>query len=92
VLEAMYSGLPVVITKNVGISPSVEKAEAGLVIEKDERQLAEAILKILNNPDLAQKISEAGKKLTEKEFSWPEIAEKFINEYSEIINFKHQGL
>jgi len=92
VLEAMYFGLPVIITKYVGISPSIKKAGAGLVINKDEKQLAEAILKILNNPDLAKKISEAGKKLTEKEFSWPEIAEKFINEYGEIINFKHHSL
>ena len=92
VLEAMYFGLPVIITKYVGISPSIKKAGAGLVINKDEKQLTEAILKILNNPDLAKKISEAGKKLTEKEFSWPEIAEKFINEYGEIINFKHHSL
>ncbi|NCN53226.1 glycosyltransferase family 4 protein, partial [Candidatus Wolfebacteria bacterium] len=83
---------PVIITKYVGISPSIKKAGAGLVINKDEKQLTEAILKILNNPDLAKKISEAGKKLTEKEFSWPEIAEKFINEYGEIINFKHHSL
>ena len=81
VIEAMYFGLPVVITRNVGISPSVERIGAGIVIDKDEEQLTGAILKILNNPDLAAKMGEAGRKLVETEFSWPEIAENFIEEY-----------
>ena len=85
VVEAMSFGLPVVITKNVGIAPNIEKAGAGLVIEKDVNQLAEAILKILDNPDLSQKMGERGKYLTETEFSWPNIADEFIKEYSEII-------
>lgn len=85
VVEAMYFGLPVVITKNVGISPSVEKAQAGLVINKDENQLVEAILKILNNPDLAKKMGENGKKLVREEFNSDKIADKWINEYKMII-------
>ena len=85
VVEAMAAGLPVVITKNVGVAPSVERAGAGIVIEKDEKQLTEAILKILENPQLAKKMGEQGKKLVETEFSWPEIAEKFAAEYEKLI-------
>jgi glycosyltransferase involved in cell wall biosynthesis len=85
VLEALYFGLPVIITKYVGISPSINKAGAGLVIEKDEKQLTEAIVKILDNPTLAEQMGKNGKKLVETEFSWPEIAESFIKEYNEII-------
>ena len=84
VIEAMYFGLPVIITKNVGISPSVEKSGAGIVIEKDEKQLTEAILRILNNPDLAKKIGERGKRLVETEFSWPEIASRFMEAYKNL--------
>ena len=62
VVEAMAAGLPVVITKNVGVAPSVERAGAGIVIEKDEKQLTEAILKILENPQLAKKMGEQGEK------------------------------
>lgn len=85
VLEAMCFGLPVIITKNVGIVPSVEKAGGGLVINKDEHQLAEAILKILNNSDLAKKIGENGKKLVKTEFSWPKIAEEFLEAYKGLL-------
>jgi len=85
VLEAMYFGLPVIITKYVGISPSIKKAGAGLVINKDEKQLAEAILKILDNPDLAKKMGEAGKQLVKTEFSSEKVAEKWIEEYRNLI-------
>ncbi|NCN53227.1 glycosyltransferase [Candidatus Wolfebacteria bacterium] len=85
VLEAMYFGLPVVITENVGIAPAIARASAGLVIKKDINELAEAILKILKNPDLAKKMGEAGRQLVRKEFSWSQIAEKFIKEYDNLI-------
>ena len=85
VVEAMYFGLPVVITKGVGISPSINKVGAGIVIEKNEKQLTEAILKILNNPDLAKKMGENGRKLVEKEFSCDGVAEKWIKEYNNLF-------
>jgi glycosyltransferase involved in cell wall biosynthesis len=85
VVEAMSFSLPVVITKNVGISPSVEKAGAGIVIDKDEKQLAEAILKILNNSKLAKEMGERGRKLVEAEFSAEKAAERWIEEYSKLL-------
>ncbi|MEK7555446.1 MAG: glycosyltransferase [Patescibacteria group bacterium] len=84
-LEAMYFGLPVVITKNVGISPSVEKVSAGIVVEKDERQLSGAILRILQNLELGKEMGERGKRLVEEEFSCQSVAERFIKAYNELI-------
>ena len=86
VIEAMVCKLPVIITKGVGISKKVEKAGAGIVIEKDERQLIEAILKILENPQMGKEMWQRCKKLVEKEFSSEKVAEKWIEEYNEIIN------
>ncbi len=85
VVEAMAAELPVVITKGVGISNEVEKAGAGIVVEKDVNQVAEAILKILNNPELAKKMGENGRKLVETEFSGEKVAEKWIEEYNKIL-------
>ena len=86
VVESMACGTAVVITKNVGVAPSVERVGTGIVIEKDERQLTEAILKILGNPKIAVEMGKRGRELVEKEFFWPEIAEKFMKEYNVIIN------
>jgi glycosyltransferase involved in cell wall biosynthesis len=85
VVEAMACGLPVVIAKNVGIAPSVERAVAGIVVEKSVNQLTLAILKILDSPNLAKRIGENGRRMVETEFSWPEIAGAFINEYNSLI-------
>ena len=85
VVEAMYSCLPVVITKYVGIAPEIIKNNAGIVIKKSEKELTEAILKILNNPALAQKMGESGKRLVEIEFSPGKIADKWIEKYKNII-------
>jgi len=83
--EAMSFGLPVIMTKGVGISDEIEKAVAGIVIEKNEKQLSEAILKILNNPDLAKKMGEQGRELVKNEFSSGKVAERFIKEYNKIL-------
>jgi len=84
VIQAMYIGLPVVITKEVGIAPSVSRAKAGIVVNKDEKQVSEAILKILNNPVLAKEMGGHGRRLVETEFSPTSVAEKFIKLYNEL--------
>lgn len=91
VLEAMNSGLPVIITENVGIAREVEQAGAGLIIKKDENALAEAMLKLLNDYDLSLKMGKHGKELVLKTFSWPAIAEKFIKAYKELIKSNKNG-
>ncbi|MBI5305988.1 glycosyltransferase [Candidatus Wolfebacteria bacterium] len=84
VIEAMAAEKPVVITKGVGISNEVEKAGAGIVVEKNVEQIAEAILKVLENPQLGKEMGQRGKKLIEKEFSSEKVAEKWIKEYNNL--------
>jgi len=85
VIEAMYFGLPVIVTRNVGIASFIEKAGAGIVVEKNEKQLAEAILKILNNSDLGKEMGRRGRNLVEIEFFSLKVAERWIEEYNKII-------
>jgi len=84
-IEAMHFGLPVIITKNNGLSPYVIKVNSGLVVEKNREQLRQAILKLLKNADLAAKMGEAGRELVKKEFSPELVAERFIKAYNKII-------
>ncbi len=85
IIEAMSFGIPIITTKNVGSADSILKANAGIVIEKNEQQLTEAILKILNEPNLAKKMGENGKRLVVEKFSADKIANKWIEEYNKII-------
>jgi len=85
VIQAMYLGLAVVITKNVGIALDVNRAGAGIVVNKNEKEVSEAILKILNNSVLAKQMGERGKRLVETEFSPTSVAEKFLKLYNELL-------
>ncbi|MDI6717456.1 MAG: glycosyltransferase [Patescibacteria group bacterium] len=85
VLEAAYFGLPVVVTKGVAVGLEFEKAGAGIAVEKNVQELAEAILKILKNSGLGKKMGIVGKKFVETEFSWLKITENFIKKYSDLL-------
>lgn len=90
VLEAMLFGLPVIATKNVGNASDILKVNAGIVVEKDVHQIADAILKILNNPAMAKKMGESGRQLVEREFSSEKVAERWLEEYGRIISEKEK--
>ncbi len=81
-IEAMAYGVPVIVTKGVGIAPDIEESKSGIVIEKNEKQLAKAILGLLRDDDLRKALGERGKKLAEEKYSWPNIAKKWMEEYS----------
>lgn len=85
VAEAMYFGLPVVTTPNVGISNIVKDYKAGFVVDKDESKVSNAMLKILENENLFNKMSKNGKKAADKEFSMDSVANKWIKTYNDII-------
>ena len=84
-VEAMAAGVPVVVTDGVGIAPDVKEAKAGIVIEKNEEQLAKAILGLLRDEDLRKALGERGKKLVEEKYSWPNIAKKWLAAYNELV-------
>jgi|SRR3989344_1442008 len=85
VVEAMYFGLPIVMTKAVGIASDIIRCGAGIVINKNERSCIDAILKLLNNSIIAKKNSEQGKKLVANQFMMPKIVEKFIDTYKNLL-------
>src|SRR3989344_655172 len=83
--EAMSLGLPVVITRGVGIWSIVKDYGAGIVVEKEINEVSSALLKILNNPELAQEMGEKGKRLVSVEFNPSQVASKMKNVYEEVI-------
>jgi len=84
VVEAMYFGLPVVITKYVGVAPFVEEAKAGLVVPKDPESVARAILEILGNSNKKREMGVNGRRLVEREFVMPKIADRWIEIYRKL--------
>lgn len=69
-VEAMASGLAVIATEVSGAKQVVVSGETGLLIPPgDARQLTEAMIQLLSNPEKARSMGMAGKQRVEKYFS-----------------------
>ena len=77
-LEAMATGVPAVCT-SVGDVPKILKGgQAGLIVPpSDNKALAEAILKVLNDPALASRLSESALKTVKEEYSSGRMAAEY---------------
>ncbi len=59
-LEAMCQGTPIIVAKSGGLPEVVGESEAGIVVSPaDPKALARAIQRILQNPDLAERMGKA---------------------------------
>jgi len=98
-LEAMACRAPVVASATGGILEVVVEGETGHLVpfEADEitsfpkdaeqfsRDLAARITELLNNPEKAKAMGEAGRKRVEDHFSWTAIAAQTIQLYEKLI-------
>jgi glycosyltransferase involved in cell wall biosynthesis len=68
-VEAMASGVPVVSTRMSGIPELIEDGASGLLVEPgDAAGLAEAIKRLLINPQLASRLAAAGRLTVQRDF------------------------
>ena len=85
VLEAMACETPVISTEIVGVAADVKKSNSGIIVPpKDANQLAEAIIKILNdeNPEI---MGINGRKLVKEKYTWSGIALNTEKIYNKLI-------
>jgi glycosyltransferase involved in cell wall biosynthesis len=82
-LQAAYAfGKPVVATKVGGLPDVVVDGQTGFLVSPNSpEELADAILKIINNPDLAKSMGAFAKHLSETRFSWTPITQKVVEVY-----------
>ncbi len=86
VAEAMYAGLPVVITEGVGIASDIRKAGAGIVIRKDEQALTDALMQILANDAERKIMGERGRALVKEKFVMPKITNQWLTAYNNLTS------
>jgi glycosyltransferase involved in cell wall biosynthesis len=84
VLEAMAAATPVIVTPQVGLADDVRRAHAGVVVERDPRQLAAAIEELLRDPERRAEMGGRGRRLVEERFTWPRVAEEMEAHYARL--------
>jgi glycosyltransferase involved in cell wall biosynthesis len=85
VIEAMGSGVPVIVTPEVGLSDAVLGAGAGLITSGEPEELARSIHDVVSNPALARELGARGRALVEREYTWPVIAAQMVRAYESVI-------
>ena len=94
ILEAMAAGLPVVAT-NVGGNPEIVVNEkTGIIVPpKDPPALAEAIIRIMSDRNLAEAMGAAGRERVKKLYSSDRMVREYEELYQNILEKKvfHKG-
>ncbi len=85
VIEAMYMLLTVVVTENIGIADMIKKYECGIVVKKDKKEIAQAIISLLKNEILAKKMGINGKNCVIQNYLWDRIAQRMLSVYNKIL-------
>ena len=71
IMEAMASGLPVIATRTGGIPEIVRDGETGILVNPGSSQeIAKAIMRIFENPDLSRVMGQMGRRRIEAEFDY----------------------
>ena len=83
-LEAMYMGLPLVVTDRVGLWREVEKNRCGLVVPYDESSLAVALQRMAAAPD-RREMGQQGRQLVASGYTWDKIARHLAADIEEAL-------
>ena len=79
ILEAMFHGLPVVATDVWAIPEMVLDGETGFTVPRDDvAALADRLIRLLSNPDLARRFGTAGRTRAREKFTWRLVVQKML--------------
>jgi glycosyltransferase involved in cell wall biosynthesis len=85
-LEAMASGIPVLISECVGLAEAVQAAGAGWVVVLERRVLSEALLAVMAHGSERTARGAAGRALAQARFTWPAVAASLRELYASLLD------
>lgn len=84
-IEALACGLPVIVSRIVGVAEDIKKYNAGFVVEpKNTKEIVDAINQLINNPNFSKEMGINARKLIEDKYSWKVIGGRIERIYWEI--------
>ena len=90
-LEAWLAGTPVIAGDIAPLREVVRDGVDGLHARNDARDVADAILALLADPDGARRMGESGRQRVLREFTWPAVAKRTEAAYTAAIAAARTG-
>jgi starch synthase len=85
-MEAMMHGVPVVATRVGGTTYTLDHGRTGLLVDPaDPEALAKAICEVLEDPERARRMGEAGRKRAVEMFSWEGTTNLLLQHYNALL-------
>ena len=85
-VEALSNRKPVVASRVGGIVDVIKDGETGLLVpEKDPEAIAKTVLRLLENPDYAERLGEQGYAYASDYFNWDRIIDQFEAIYRKCV-------
>ena len=92
-LEAMACGLAVIATNIAGNNEVVAHLRNGVLIEpRNARQLAEALLYVLGDAELASRLGQEARKTVEEGYSLDQVVDQYMELYQSLASDKQISL
>jgi glycosyltransferase involved in cell wall biosynthesis len=91
VVEAMASGLPVVVSDQVGVADDIKTYRAGLVVPLCVPGIAGALNQLLDNEALRKSIGARASEFAKQEYETLSIGKKMADQFKNILDFYSVG-
>jgi glycosyltransferase involved in cell wall biosynthesis len=84
-VEAMASGIPVIVSGHVCIYPDIVKNGAGIQVQVSKDEISEAIIKIFSDPELIKEMGEAAYRTARKFYEKTRTSQLMMLAYKDIL-------
>ncbi|MDN5940436.1 MAG: glycosyltransferase family 4 protein [Nitrospira sp.] len=84
-LEAMACGTPVIGVREGGVRESVLDGHSGILVDRDSSELAQAIERLVLNPDLRSRLGEQAGVYVRNEWTWSRSIDRYEREVGKLL-------
>ncbi len=85
IFEYMKAGLPLVAPNFGEISLAVKEEKCGILVDTSKpQQIADAVIYLLKNPDIAKKMGERGRKTVKEKYNWQIESKKLLEVFDNL--------
>ena len=87
-VEAMATGVPIILSAEVAISSAVREHDAGVVVSRNSKEIAAAVVRLSSDYQLEARLISNGRRLVQEFYSPAIVGSALAELYTSVINTK----